>query len=182
MPKESPQDLSQQTLGENHEAWDIVWLRQRGVGSSWPFCTRNSSLQRLGEVAAVASGSHQQILSFKRSRVGSIVFSGAKNRCNSTGLEVQSPHEDSNPPMISVTPRIFFLQLLWISVHSWDPLISTVEVFYDLQRQLKLQLPGVQILAVPQRMEDEFLGQELWSSFFIWFLTSLDDRMVVFRI
>eukprot|EP00434_Breviolum_minutum_P035212 symbB.v1.2.031162.t1/scaffold3586.1/size53639/4 len=28
------------------------------------------------------------------------------------------------------------------------------EVFYDLQRQLKLQLPGVQILAVPQRMED----------------------------
>jgi len=64
--------------------------------------------------------------------------------------------------MISVTPQNFFEKLLWISVHSWDPLISTVEVFYDLQRQLKLQLPGVQILAVPQRMEDEFLGQELW--------------------
>lgn len=83
MPKEFPKDKST-TPGFHHEAWDIVWPRQRGVGSSWPFSTRNSSLQRLGEVAAVASGSHQQ--SWQH------FFSGAKNRCDSTGLE-ESPHE-----------------------------------------------------------------------------------------
>ena len=35
-----------------HQAWDIVWPRQRGVASNWPFCMRNSSLQRLGASAS----------------------------------------------------------------------------------------------------------------------------------
>ncbi len=42
------------------------------------------------------------------------------------------------------------------------------QVFYDLQRQLKLQLPGIQILAVPQSVEEEFLGKELFLVFFLF--------------
>ncbi len=44
-----PRQNQRQTPTFHHEAWDIILPLQRGVDSNWPSCTRNSSLQRLGE-------------------------------------------------------------------------------------------------------------------------------------